>query len=631
MEIDNFLSITNRKIQEDVIDKLKNKSLTAKESTLLSEQESDSLVIGGKEVSILGNLTDEQILAKNATSVQKTDTPIINTDPIILDDDSDSDSGNNTIIGSHGDLTDNDIPDGDDHDGTITAPHGDPTDIDTLNGDEDEDNNNISGIGETNNTPETNNSENTNGETNITNNVTGYNPIIATMTDEEIYDIKAKIFAIHNTSITFNESFNSADTLFDFLSDISNGKITKDTGITKSQLTKLTQNDKWEDAHYDFFGTLNRAFSNKGANDVISYYEIRHLFYTARGEDYSVSLDEFQNNVENFAKKVQKEFQSLTDQEKLEFLINKTTEYLIAAELQDQLAALQRLLGEDIGADEITSPGEDLIEENTIKLGQIAVTDLEGNQLGGYSSWSNYSSQYEYNGVTYNTSLWYGDEDDYTYVWDENGNYVYDENIEDYILYDSSNSAHQNLERYSYSMCDMGLTIDTSYLDAEWYLGVDALVHELTHATAFIYYQEMYTINNEGEKELTYYPNDNTINKLLEMGIIDASEASILIDEPNEYDWHKLKYLMKTAWGEYTAYQADADYIDSIAGDIFDSDKVGFEMAVSGTEEKEKIENHISQIYNKGNLGDSRYYREPKPTNDWWVSYKDTDDWSAYI
>ena len=78
---------------------------------------------------------------------------------------------------------------------------------------------------------------------------------------------------------------------------------------------------------------------------------------------------------------------------------------------------------------------------------------------------------------------------------------------------------------------------------------------------------------------------------------------------------------MRSAWGEFIAYQADADFIDSIAGDVFDIGKSGMEMASAGANEKNNITKHIEKYYDK----------ELIPTNDWWVSYKDTDDWSAYI
>lgn len=578
MEINNFLSLTNKKIQADVLNKLKVESASEDSTAFATKSEADSLIINGKEIDMFGNISDEQILSRYAVTLQKMD-PIMdfNDEPIILDDGSDNNSDSNVIT------------DTDDTSSEVTGSEN------TDNIDE------VTGTVETSNTesPKTNN---------ITSATQGYNPIVAGMTEAEIKDIKAKIYAIHNTKTKFNDSFDSADTLFDYLSTISNGEITKETGILKEQLTKFTQNDKWEDEHNDFFGSLNRAFSNVKPNEYISYYQIRHLFYTAAGNDLEVNLSEFQTNVETFAQKVQKEFESLgSDEAKLEFLLSKTEEYLYAAGLEDQLAALYRLIGADEKANNSdTAPGDDT--HNDIHIGQIAIADLPGSQLGGYSSWSLRQNLYEYNGVQYNTSIWFGDEDD-----------------------------------TDYPNTDMGLTIDSSYLDKEWYLGVNALVHELTHATAFLYYEDMYNngtyTQKDGDIEY-FYPGAEIIDKIYAKGMLSDSEYQTLKSITNENEManhkalmNKLQYLLKTAWGEYAAYQADADYIDSIAGDIFDSDKDGFEMAVSGEQEQNTIHNHIAEQYNTYNLNpeDEDYHMEAKPTNDWWITYKDTEDWSTYI
>ena len=59
--------------------------------------------------------------------------------------------------------------------------------------------------------------------------------------------------------------------MFDYLETLTSSwdanKITKDTGISRSQLIKLTQHDDWEDANHDFFGTLNRVFSELDGDD----------------------------------------------------------------------------------------------------------------------------------------------------------------------------------------------------------------------------------------------------------------------------------------------------------------------------------------------------------------------------
>mgnify|MGYP006916073851 CR=1 FL=1 len=618
MEINNFLSITNKKVLLNNLQEVNEETFTLND-ILYKAADSDSLTLNGKEINLFGDLSDEFIV-NNKFSAQSNkvgedeedeenenddDSNYVSLrdyfttdDPEIINPDTPINNNNNSNNNNSEDETGNS--------GNGSSNHGEFSNTGEIGNIDDITNGSdiINNTNTNNSTQETsdnntvNNTNQTQTQTNTNSTEWGYGSDISQMNEAQIQKIKERIFIIHNTKTNFNnDSFDSADTLFDFLSTISNGKITKDTGITKAQLTKLTQNDKWEDSHNDFFGSLNRAFANVKPNEVISYYKIRHLFYTAGGNDYNVSLNEFKTNVENFAKKVQEEFEALTsNKDKLQFLLNKTEEYLYAAGLEDQLAALQRLLGEDIGADELTAPGQDKFNgENAI--GQIAIADLDNGNLGGYSSWSISSSSYTYNGETYNNSLWYGDDDSTTY------------NLVSGVFQETKN--------------DNGITIDSSYLETDWYFGVDALVHELTHATAFIYYQQMFEEYNDNgiTKVRIHYPNSSTINKLLNMGIITESEAQTLTTNPESYDFDRLKYLLKTAWGEYIAYQTDADYIDSIAGDVFDNTKTGFEMAVSGAEEKQTIKNYITNNYDN----------EQKPTSEWWVTYQDDDGWSKYI
>ena len=61
--------------------------------------------------------------------------------------------------------------------------------------------------------------------------------------------------------------------------------------------------------------------------------------------------------------------------------------------------------------------------------------------------------------------------------------------------------------------------------------------------------------------------------------------------------------------GEYIAYQADADYLDSIGGDIFTK---GSNMSVDGEDEQQTIIDHIDQCgYNDGG-------NQPLPDWKWW-------------
>ena len=68
-----------------------------------------------------------------------------------------------------------------------------------------------------------------------------------------------------------------ADSFFDYVNTKKNSAITKTSGITRSQLIELTQNDDWEDSHKDFFGSLNRSFYSLDNDDngTLSYSEVK--------------------------------------------------------------------------------------------------------------------------------------------------------------------------------------------------------------------------------------------------------------------------------------------------------------------------------------------------------------------
>jgi hypothetical protein len=169
-----------------------------------------------------------------------------------------------------------------------------------------------------------------------------------------VEDIKEKIYRLHNTTISFDDiineenqpkielPFNNVDEFFDFMAgkpksgenplDYPVFNILKDstgnlpenisnkTGITRAQLVALTRFDTFEHSLGDFFESLNRAFSDKQYDEVITYNDIRNLFYYANESDYyntNCSASEFRNKVETYAKKVQDEFVSLKNQETL--------------------------------------------------------------------------------------------------------------------------------------------------------------------------------------------------------------------------------------------------------------------------------------------------------------------------
>ena len=122
------------------------------------------------------------------------------------------------------------------------------------------------------------------------------------------------------SSSSFIKSFVDVDTMFDYLENI-NPEINKETGISKAQLVALTQDDDWEDANYDFFGSLNRIFDSLDTdkNLTLSYDEIKIFIGKELGEDFNA----YHDKVNKFSDKIQAEYENLSEQEKLEFAIEK--------------------------------------------------------------------------------------------------------------------------------------------------------------------------------------------------------------------------------------------------------------------------------------------------------------------
>ena len=372
---------------------------------------------------------------------------------------------------------------------------------------------------------------------------------------------------------SFIDEFDDVESMFDWLNE-QDPSISQDTGITRAQLIELTQNDSWEDSNYDFFGSLNRIFDvlDKNDNDILTVDEIKELI----GEEIGTSASALQSKVETFAEELQTEYESLSLQGKLEFGIEKTREYLEAAGLTAQLEALDRLLA-----------GTDTY--NSVHVGQIAFADLSASAPDGYITMGSYTSnglQATYNGMNY-------------------------------TIYASDSDTSKN---------DLGLTLNQEYFaNAKWYELVDTLVHELTHATAYQYS----IVDSEGY--LTYVSQD-IIDALHTAGALTDDEYSYytaniktLMDEANargefnsadgnytfsDEKLNRFFYLMYTMWGEYSAYQTDADYVDSIAGDEFDAGLLT--TATDGPNEKGTIERHIESAYNNDG------YVESEPDWTWW-------------
>ena len=376
---------------------------------------------------------------------------------------------------------------------------------------------------------------------------------------------------------SFIDEFDDVESMFDWLNE-QDPSISQETGITRSQLIELTQNDSWEDSNYDFFGSINRIFDilDKNGNDILTVEEIKELI----GEEIGTSASALQSKVEAYAAEIQEEYESLSLQGKLEFGIEKAREYLEAAGLTAQLDALDRLLA-----------GTDTY--NSVHVGQIAFADLSDAAPEGYTTMGTYTTSpllAEYNGMNY-------------------------------AIFASDNDT---------SSGDYGLTLNQAYFEtSQWYELVDTLVHELTHATAY-----NYTVVDSNGFFDPYAVTQDTIDSMYEAGALTADEYSyysdnitqLIIDAANRGEFsstdghytftdeklNRFFYLMYTMWGEYSAYQADADYVDSIAGDEFDAGG-GITTAVDGPNEKGTIESHIETAYNLDG------YVESEPDWQWWT------------
>jgi hypothetical protein len=366
---------------------------------------------------------------------------------------------------------------------------------------------------------------------------------------------------------SFLDEFGDTETMFEWL-HMQNPSISYETGITRAQLVALTQDDDWEDSHYDFFGCLNRIFNvlDKDDDSILSAAEIEEFI----GEELGDSVLAYQREINTYAKELQTYYEGLSDQEKLEFAIERTREYFEAAGMTRQLKALERMLKETDSF-------------NTVKVGQIAMTEFADRNdgyitLGAYTS-ANYTSEYEDSSEPnkpYSTGYFATDSD--TNQWD----------------------------------ADLGLTLNISLLDENWYELVNVLVHEITHSTAYQYeptlaqVKEFYNSGYISETEYNYY--STNWNSLI---------ADYNTNGSNEYI-DKLIYLITCQWGEYAAYQADADYNDSIGADVLDAGMMT--TAVDGSEEKDTIIDHIESAYNNTSVDkdDSSYHKEALPSYKWW-------------
>lgn len=420
---------------------------------------------------------------------------------------------------------------------------------------------------------------------------------------------------IYNSHHSFIANFRDADTFFEYVNSKKDSSITKETGISRAQLIALTQNDKWEDNHKDFFGSLNRSFYSldNDNNGTLSYDEVKSFLDNYLKKD---GYSNFKTQVQNYSDEIQEKFDNASGnpKEKIQLIVDYTRDYLEAAGLTNHINALDRLLGE-----------EDKFTDANHHIGNISFRDLneDKDETSTYITTGGY------------TSMAFGFE--YT---NQNTNQKPTGN---------SNSFTQSVSIFSSEIDtdenDLGLSFDISLLEAgqHWEYLVSVLVHELTHAT-----MAQYTTLVDADNGIMTITESN-LSALQRMGVFSSEEYETvkahLKDINAEYGRYMLNgdewlggktmtsdgssinncykmseddanfltdllYKIDAARGEYMAYQADADYLDSVGGDIFS--KNVSKTAVDGDKEQDEI---IKWINDSGYNDDGN---QPLPDWKWW-------------
>lgn len=423
------------------------------------------------------------------------------------------------------------------------------------------------------------------------------------------------------------------DTVNEMFTVLAEHGIDTSKGISRADLVKLSQDDVWEDSHWDFFGCLNRIFDeldvNGTADNYLSKEELNAFFPDGKIDENST---DYLLRVLEYSQKIDEYYQSLSNKDKVQYAINKTREYLEARGMQAQIDALDRLLAQqDYRSLSGSATSGDII------FGNIVFSDLGGYDNGyvtlGAYSYFHYllggSATYTVDGKTYDVSLYGVDHSTVTGDGIDGSTYV-DKNGETQIN-------------------DVGLTLNSNdaaeMLKKPWYYIVDTLVHELTHATAYQYVNED---NNPSGCFNTF--NYSQIEQLYNEGLITEVEwgqfksaQNVQIVDCDDYGnfislndtlsplYRKLMYLTSCKWGEYAAYQADADFIDSIGGDVMNgrvngswqsysdyytasdggSYYVSVTTAANGSNESSVITSHIVSGYGE---------QEALPNFKWWTN-----------
>lgn len=470
-------------------------------------------------------------------------------------------------------------------------------------------------------------------ETNaVANGVTTVVQQASSYSDTDLDYIKELIYNSHHSFIA---NFRDADTFFDYVNAKKDSTITKETGISRAQLVSITQNDIWEDNHQDFFGSLNRSFYSldKNGDGILKYDEIQEFMNTYLKKD---GYNDFKAQVQAYSNEIQKEFDNASSnpKAKIQLIIDYTRDYLEAAGLTNHIKSLDRLLKE-----------EDLLTDSNHHVGNISFRDLNADRdkddpirtSGGYTAWA---SPFDYTNENTNKKP-SGTSSPFT---QEVGMFL----SETDFVKDGKT-------------VDLGLSFDISLLKAgqSWEYLVSVLVHELTHATMAefstvhdskygvvtiteenlsalqrmgVFSSEEYeTVKNHlkdinaqygkyvklgggwyGGKDLTVKPIEGDEDHV---NVLDGTKAAPSLSDDDVAFLDNLLYKIDAARGEYMAYQADADYLDSVAGDVLSAGVS--ETTVNGDKEQDTIIDWINKSgYNVDENGNPQY--QPLPDWKWW-------------
>ena len=271
---------------------------------------------------------------------------------------------------------------------------------------------------------------------------------ISSLSAAEISRIKQVIYDLHHPTTTpgpgttpdtgetpagqigFMHDFDDVDEMFNYINTI-DPTVTKETGLDGNALWQLTQRDDWERNNNSFFGIMNHGFNliDTDNDGVLSYEEISDFV-----GDEMATVSDYLNKVQEYSNELQKDFNNMTAQQKLDFAIEKAREYFEQVGLTEQIASLDRLIRENkIGFMDLNE-------------GKTYVEGAGGWVLGAYAS-----------------------------LADSDGNWAGDDDMFFDVDGDGKDDYHGGLWLDEYYYCERG---------CYWYDLVGTLIHELTHATA---------------------------------------------------------------------------------------------------------------------------------------------------